>query len=260
MPKIFKNPAEMIAARNEWLGNGLTIGFVPTMGALHEGHEALIKQARSDNKIVVLSIFVNPTQFNQKEDFEKYPNTLENDIKIAESLGVDAVFTPQYDDIYPDNYRYVLAENEFSKKLCGKDRPGHFDGVLTIVMKLFNIVKPSKAYFGEKDFQQLELIKGMVSAFFMDLEIIPVAIVRESDGLAKSSRNVRLNSDGRALAPKIYQIISNSKNTDLASEELTKAGFVVDYVTDIGNRRFVAVKTKLTHDGGEVRLIDNVKI
>ena len=139
MPKIFKNPAEMIAARNEWLGNGLTIGFVPTMGALHEGHEALIKQARSDNKIVVLSIFVNPTQFNQKEDFEKYPNTLENDIKIAESLGVDAVFTPQYDDIYPDNYRYVLAENEFSKKLCGKDRPGHFDGVLTIVMKLFNI-------------------------------------------------------------------------------------------------------------------------
>ncbi len=260
MPKIFKNPTEMIAARNEWHMQGLTIGFVPTMGALHEGHAELIKNARSDNQIVVLSIFVNPTQFNQKEDFEKYPSTIEKDLEIAKKLGVDAVFTPQYDDIYPDNYRYVLAENDFSKKLCGKDRPGHFDGVLTIVMKLFNIVKPSKAYFGEKDFQQLELIKGMVSAFFMDLEIVPVAIVREADGLAKSSRNVRLNSDGRALAPKIYKIITNAKTAEAAEKELRTAGFVVDYVTDIGNRRFVAVKTNLTHDGSEVRLIDNAKI
>jgi pantoate--beta-alanine ligase len=260
MPVIIPNPREMIKARNLWLEKGLSIGFVPTMGALHEGHEELIKNARREHQIVVLSIFVNPTQFNNKNDLEKYPNTLDADIKTAQRLGVDAIFTPKYDDIYPDNYRYVLAENEFSKQLCGKDRPGHFDGVLTIVMKLFNIVKPAKAYFGEKDFQQLELIKCMVSAFFMDLEIVPVAIVRENDGLAKSSRNMRLNIAGRAIAPKIHEIITNSQSAESASHKLTATGFLVDYVTDIGNRRFVAVKTSLTHDGGEVRLIDNVKI
>lgn len=236
------------------LGKDGTVGFVPTMGALHMGHEELIKRARKENDFVVLSIFVNPTQFNDPSDLEKYPKTWEQDMEMAKRNSVDTVFYPRYTEMYPDSYRYKMTENEYSKLLDGAHRPGHFDGVLSVVMKLFNIVMPTKAYFGEKDFQQLTLIKGMAESYFMNLEIVPVPTVREKDGLAMSSRNTRLTSEERQKAPAIYKAITESKTTAEATAKLNSQGFHVDYVTDIGNRRFVAAKL------GEVRLIDNVEI
>lgn len=224
------------------------------MGALHEGHASLLRAASNETDLVVLSIYVNPTQFNDPKDFEKYPITWEQDLAIAEKEKVSAVFAPTYPQMYPDGYRYKVSENEFSNDLCGAHRPGHFDGVLSVVMKLFNIVQPTKAYFGEKDFQQLQLIKGMVESFFLALEIKAVPTMRESDGLAMSSRNVRLSSEERQKAPQIYKIISSAKSAENASVELANLGFKVDYVKDIDGRRFVAAFL------GAVRLIDNVKI
>lgn len=235
------------------------IGFVPTMGALHFGHETLLKQARAENDWVVLSIFVNPTQFNDKKDLEKYPKTWDQDLAVAQRAQVDAIFFPTFEDMYPDNYKYKISETDFSNQLCGAHRPGHFDGVLSVVMKLFQIVQPTKAYFGEKDYQQLQLIRGMVKAFFLPLEIVPVPTVRETDGLAMSSRNVRLTSSQRQLAPWIYKIISNEKDISIARQKLQDLGFKVDYLQDFvfeGNekRRFVAAFL------GDVRLIDNTVV
>lgn len=251
MSDVLRSPSDFKNWRRQKNGS---VGFVPTMGALHAGHEELLKRARKENDFVVLSIFVNPTQFNDPTDLEKYPKTWDQDLAMAERNQVDAIFYPRYDEMYPDSYRYKVAENEYSKLLDGAHRPGHFDGVLSVVMKLFNIVAPTKAYFGEKDFQQLTLIKGMVDSFFMNLEIIPVPTVREKDGLAMSSRNTRLTAEERAKAPLIYKIITESKTADEATQKLNSQGFKVDYVTDIGSRRFVAAKL------GEVRLIDNVEI
>jgi pantoate--beta-alanine ligase len=218
------------------------------------GHETLIQKCRKENDVCALSIFVNPTQFNDKKDFEKYPNTFDSDLKIAERNSVDVVFAPTFESMYPDNYKYKLSEQEFSRMLCGKDRPGHFDGVLTIVMKLFQIVRPNRAYFGEKDFQQLSLIQGMIRAFFLPVEIVPVATVREQSGLAMSSRNARLNEIERVKAAEIYKVIKNSKTAPEAESHLQSAGFKVDYVFDLNNRRFVAATI------ADVRLIDNVEI
>ncbi|WP_413582765.1 pantoate--beta-alanine ligase [Bdellovibrio sp. HCB288] len=251
MIHVLRTPAEFKAWRKNQKGS---IGFVPTMGALHSGHEELMKNARRENDVVVLSIFVNPTQFNDPKDFEKYPLTWDQDLKIAENNKVDAIFYPRYPDMYPDEYRYKVSENNYSKLLDGAHRPGHFDGVLSVVMRLFNVVDPTKAYFGEKDFQQLSLIKGMVEAFFMNVEIVPVATVRESDGLAKSSRNLLLTKEEREKAPIIYKTITTVKSAEEAAKALTAAGFDVDYVTDVQGRRFVAARL------GSVRLIDNVQI
>ncbi|ASD62367.1 pantoate--beta-alanine ligase [Bdellovibrio bacteriovorus] len=251
MTQVLRSPSEFQAWRRKQSG---TVGFVPTMGALHTGHEELIKQARKNNDLVVLSIFVNPTQFNDPKDLEKYPQTWDQDLAMAEKNNVDAIFFPRYPEMYPDNYRYKVSENEYSTLLDGAHRPGHFDGVLSVVMKLFNVVRPTKAYFGEKDFQQLTLIQGMVESFFMDLEIVPVPTVREEDGLAKSSRNLRLTPEERKKAPAIFKAITKSKTAAEAAASLSAQGFIVDYVTDVGNRRFVAAKL------GEVRLIDNVQI
>lgn len=255
--KIIKTPADFIEWRNE---NPQNLGFVPTMGALHLGHEELLKNARTNNELVVLSIFVNPTQFNDKKDLQNYPKTWEQDLEIAKNNGVDVIFYPDFESIYPDNYSYKISENDKSKILCGASRPGHFDGVLTIVMKLLNIIKPNRAYFGEKDFQQLSLIRGMVDAFFMPVEIVPVPIVREFDGLALSSRNVHLSDDGRKIAPKIYEIIKSAKNIDDAKQQLQDLGFKIDYLEETWGRRLVAIFTNLTKTGNELRLIDNVEI
>lgn len=251
MSEVLRSPSEFKVWRRGQKGS---VGFVPTMGALHAGHEELIKKARIENDFVVLSIFVNPTQFNDPSDLEKYPKTWEQDLEMAQRNSVDAIFYPRYNEMYPDNYRYKISENEYSKLLDGAHRPGHFDGVLSVVMKLFNIVMPTRAYFGEKDFQQLSLIKGMVESFFMNLEIVPVPTVREKDGLAMSSRNTRLTADERAKAPAIFRAITECKTAEEAAAKLNSEGFKVDYVCDIGNRRFVAAKL------GEVRLIDNVEI
>lgn len=253
MALVMKTP-EALQAWRQQIAPDLKVGFVPTMGALHAGHETLLKQAAAENDIVVLSIFVNPTQFNDPKDFEKYPATWDQDVKMAEKNGVHIIFAPQFDSMYPDNYKYKVVENDFSLKLCGADRPGHFDGVLSVVMKLFLLVRPFKAYFGEKDFQQLSLIQGMVKAFFLPLEIVPVPTVREADGLAMSSRNVRLTPEQRALAPKIYQTLKSSSSALEAQKTFESWGWKVDYVTDLNQRRFAAVRM------GEVRLIDNVSI
>lgn len=231
-----------------------SVGFVPTMGALHEGHGALLRRARAENQHVVLSVFVNPTQFNDPTDLEKYPRTLEADAKLARECGVDYLFLPDASSMYADGYHYKVNEDAFSKLLCGAHRPGHFDGVLTVVLKLFQLVRPDRAYFGEKDFQQLELIRGMVQAFFLDLEIVPVPTVRETDGLALSSRNIRLAPRERELAPSFARILGASPTATDARTALEHAGFDVDYVEDRDGRRFGAVKL------GGVRLIDNLEI
>ncbi len=239
--------------RRYGLSHELTIGFVPTMGALHAGHVSLMERSRRENDISVATIYVNPTQFNNPDDLAKYPHTLEEDSRIAKEAGVDYLIVPAYKQIYPDGYRYKVTENSLSNQLCGAHRPGHFDGVLTVVMKLLNLVKPTRAYFGEKDHQQLELVRGMTQAFFLETEIIGCPTVRESDGLAMSSRNANLSPDARALAPKFYSALKGSASPEEAIQQLTSDGFEVDYVEEIGARRYGAV-----HLGG-VRLIDNVK-
>lgn len=251
MLKVVRSASELIELRKSISGS---VGFVPTMGALHEGHASLINLSRENNHFTILSLFVNPTQFNDPKDFEKYPQTFESDKDLAEKSGVDILFYPQYSEIYADNYRYKISENEFSKILCGAHRPGHFDGVLTVVMKLFNITKPDRAYFGEKDFQQLTLIKDMVRAFFMPVEIISGPTVRETSGLAKSSRNIRLSEQGKVKAALIYQTLMSERNIEKAKNILTQNGFQIDYLEDHGARRYVAAYLE------GIRLIDNVEI
>ncbi|PNV84045.1 MAG: pantoate--beta-alanine ligase [Sulfurimonas sp.] len=198
--KIISSPLEL----KEHLKNiKLSVGFVPTMGALHEGHISLIKKAKEQNEMVVVSIFLNPTQFLKGEDLEKYPKKDEADKKICSLSGVDVIFFPQTSDMYGVDEVSILAPKVRGYVLEGQSRPGHFNGVLTVVMKLLNIVNPTRAYFGKKDAQQLNLISLMVKQLFMNVEIVPVDTVREKDGLALSSRNIYLNKDERVEALKV---------------------------------------------------------
>lgn len=248
--KIIDSVSDFIELRSQIV---CSVGFVPTMGALHSGHISLIKKSNENCDLTVVSIFVNPTQFNNPDDLIKYPNTLEKDIQKLIELGVDYLFLPNFDDMYPDDYKYRVIESDFSLKLCGKNRPGHFDGVLSVVMKLLNIVRPGQAFFGEKDFQQLSLIKGMVQAFFMNVEIISVATVREVDGLAMSSRNLRLSVEARERAPLIYKELKSASDLNEKKNNLEMAGFEVDYIEQFEDRIFVAAKMD------DIRLIDNVE-
>jgi len=252
--KIVNTPQDWQALLGSDALAGKRIGLVPTMGALHPGHISLMSRARAECDIVVASIFLNPTQFNDASDLEHYPQPFDEDCRMAEEAGVDYVFAPDKELLYPDGYRYRVSETEFSKELCGAHRPGHFDGVLTVVLKLFQVVRPQRAYFGEKDFQQLTLIEGMVKAFFLDIEIVPCPIVREEDGLAMSSRNRRLSSEGRALAPCFHEILNTKHTTNEVHRQLEAEGFEVDYVIDREGRRYGAVVLE------QVRLIDNVPI
>ncbi len=233
------------------------VGFVPTMGALHKGHESLIRRSVTESNITVVSIYVNPTQFDNQRDLAVYPNTLAEDKAILEDLGVDVLLMPTFEQIYPDGFRYQVSESEFSRKLCGAHRDGHFTGVLTVVMKLLNIVRPARAYFGEKDFQQYQLIKDMARTFFLDVKIVPCEIVRESDGLALSSRNLNLDACAREKAPLIHNLISGNSTDDEIAGRLAKAGFDVDYVQSRYGRRFAAAKVG---ENPVVRLIDNVPL
>lgn len=250
-PLVFETIQSFLEYRSG-LQRKLKVGFVPTMGALHAGHASLLKRSVLENDVTVLSIFINPTQFNDTSDFANYPKTWTEDLALAKDCGIGAIITPTYAQLYPDNYHYKVCESEFSKILCGKSRVGHFDGVLTVVMKLLNIVAPTKAYFGEKDFQQLQLIKEMVTTFFMPVEVISCPTLREQSGLAKSSRNSRLSPEGLEKAALIYNYSKKFKTVDEVKTNLTKNGFTLDYVEDHFGRRFVAAFL----DG--VRLIDNV--
>lgn len=229
------------------------VGFVPTMGALHNGHKSLIKRALEENEIAVVSIFVNPTQFDDKKDLANYPKDNEKDFEILQDMGVDYFFHPTYNELYPDDYKYKVVENSFSKKLCGASRPGHFDGVLTVVMKLLNIINPQRSYFGEKDYQQYKLVKNMCDAFFMSTEIILCPTVRDDDGLALSSRNALLTPTERENAALFPSLLKSKLSPDEIKRELIKQGFKIDYIEDMDGRRFGAVYI------GNVRLIDNVQ-
>ncbi|MBX3016508.1 MAG: pantoate--beta-alanine ligase [Bdellovibrionaceae bacterium] len=243
---------EMRAYRR--LFGGESVGFVPTMGALHEGHASLIRRARLENQHVVVSIYVNPTQFNNADDLAKYPRPIEKDLELADEAGADVVWTPEYDELYPDAYRYKVTESEVSKTLEGEFRPGHFDGMLSVVLKLLNGAQPTRAYFGEKDWQQLSLVRGMVEALLVPTEIVPVATLREADGLAMSSRNVRLSDAERKIAPLLHQVLTQVDDPARGTQILTEKGFRVEYIREWDGRRLAAAWL------GNVRLIDNVEI
>jgi pantoate--beta-alanine ligase len=230
-----------------------TVGFVPTMGALHAGHRSLIDRSRSENQITVVSSFVNPTQFNEAEDYETYPRSWEPDLRMLNEAGADYLFSPEYSMLYPDAFAYRVGETTLSRELCGAFRPGHFEGVLTVVMKLLQLVKADKAYFGEKDYQQYLLIKGLADAFFVPTVIIPCATVREPDGLAMSSRNIRLSETGRAKAAEFAAVLRAPMEPGQRWRRLSALG-KVDYLQERFGRRFGAISIE------GVRLIDNVEI
>lgn len=246
---------------NEWirfrrnLSPELTIGFAPTMGNLHAGHASLFLASQKENNYTVSSLFINPTQFNQADDFTHYPRSLDADLQLMEKTGVDFCILPHDKAMYPDQYNYQVHEHQLSQLMEGKHRPGHFDGVLTVVMKLLNLVKPQHAYFGEKDYQQYVLIREMTAAFFMDVDIIACPIIREPSGLAYSSRNNRLNQEQKALAEIFAQLFQQKdKNCIQIQEELMTKNIAVEYIEEYENRRFAAVRI------GEIRLIDNYTI
>ncbi len=230
------------------------VGFVPTMGALHQGHLSLVEASRENNAFTIVSVFINPEQFDDRADFDAYPDDYRKDLGQLKNAGVDAVLMPDAAQIYADDYRFKVTESDFSQRLCGAHRPGHFDGVLTVVMRLLNLVQPDNAYFGEKDYQQLQLIRDMVAAFFMPVNIVACATVREADGLAMSSRNQHLDAGNRVKAASLYAALKQSRTATEARQTLAGKGFDVDYVEDIANRRLAAAQL------GNTRLIDNVEI
>jgi pantoate--beta-alanine ligase len=279
--KLFKKPSELKDHIASLKREGKTVGFVPTMGYLHEGHLSLVRCSKKENDITVVSIFVNPTQFGKNEDFDRYPRDLKRDLKLLEKEGVDAVFAPSVEDIYPRGFSTFVEETELSKLWEGAFRPGHFRGVCTIVAKLFNIVKPDRAYFGEKDYQQLQVIKRMVRDLDMDVQVVGCPIVREDDGLAMSSRNTYLSPEERKQAAAIYEsfllaqklVKGGERNPEVIVREMEKLlkSFPliekIDYIAIVDPETLKPVKEI---KGGErilvavhmpsARLIDNWKI
>ena len=251
--KLFHELAGWRALRHAPGWAGRSVGFVPTMGALHAGHTALLQRARAENDRVVLSIFVNPRQFDNPADLAAYPRPLDRDLALAAPYA-DAVIAPPAAAMYPDGYRYRVSEHELAARLEGAHRPGHFDGVLTVVLKLFNLVQPQRAYFGEKDWQQLQLVRDMAAALLLPVEIVPCATVRDPDGLALSSRNHRLSPAARTRAAAFPRLLRTAPGAGPAAAQLRAAGFDVDYVEDCAGVRLGAVRVE------GVRLIDNVRL
>lgn len=200
-----------------------TIGLVPTMGYLHDGHLTLAANARQENELVVMSIFVNPTQFGPNEDFESYPRDLARDTKLAQSAGVDIIFAPSVEEMYPHDGGIRIRAGRQAELLCGASRPGHFDGVLQVVAKLFHLVQPDRAYFGQKDAQQVAIIQTMVRDYNFPVELRIVPVVREEDGLAKSSRNIYLSPLDRSQAPAIQQALQLAKRELQETQDVKKA-------------------------------------
>jgi len=234
--------------------NGRRIGFVPTMGALHRGHASLVERCRRENEFVVVSIFVNPTQFNDPKDLARYPRTFDDDLEMLARLSVDEVFMPDTAELYPNGYRFRVEEDGISSFMEGVRRPGFFQGVMTVVLKLLNLVRPDRAYFGEKDYQQLQVISGMVKDFFIPVEIVPCTTLRENSGLAESSRNRLLSFTARQKAAAIHHALTASVTAGEATLLLQAEGFDVDYVEEHWGRRFAAASLE------GVRLIDNVPL
>ena len=228
-------------------------GFIPTLGALHEGHMSLIEPSLQQNDCTVVSIYLNPTQFNKESDLESYPSTLSEDVEKLKQAHVDVLFLPDYQTVYPDNFAFRVTEENLSHRFCGKFRPGHFDGVLTVVLKLLNIIKPTKAYFGEKDYQQLRLIERMCDALYLSTEIVACPTYREESGLAYSSRNALLPLDLRLnVAPLLYQTLLTNQTLEMKQKALEEMGFEVEYLEEYEGRILAAANLS------GVRLIDNV--
>lgn len=275
--RIYEEISKIRETVTAWKRDGLTVGLVPTMGYLHEGHKSLIDAARRENDRVVVSIFVNPMQFGPSEDFDSYPRDLDKDAKLCEDAGVDLIFHPNAEEMYTEGFCSYVDMNGLTTELCGKSRPTHFRGVQTVVLKLFNIVTPDKAYFGQKDAQQLAVIKRMVTDLNVGTEIVGCPIIREADGLAKSSRNTYLNEEERKAALILHKSLEAGKalvesgetdaeavkaaiTSEIETEPLAKIDYVdiVDFNTiskieKIEGSVLVAIAVYI----GKTRLIDN---
>jgi len=230
---------EMQTYASECRRCGKSIGFVPTMGALHEGHLSLIRKSAAENDITIVSIFVNPTQFGANEDLDKYPRTLERDTELSKTAGADIIFAPTASAMYNMDYATYINVESLTQGLCGKSRPTHFRGVTTVVAKLFNIVPPQRAYFGQKDAQQLAIISKMTTDLNMPIEIVSCPIVREPDGLAMSSRNAYLTPDERAQVPILCEALTIAKN--LISSGETKSAIIKEKIISILNSKNLAI-------------------
>lgn len=278
--QLLKTVAEVRQWVKERREQKQSIGFVPTMGYLHEGHLTLARRARECCEAVIMSIFVNPTQFGPQEDFERYPRDLERDLKLAGEVGVDAVFAPEVAEMYPPGYATYVEVEGLTAILCGASRPGHFRGVATVVTKLFNIVQPDRAFFGQKDYQQAVVIQRLVQDLNIPVEIITVPTVREPDGLALSSRNKYLNAEERKQALSLYralklgekmilsgerrvEVVQQAMAREISSQPLAR----IDYVSindaetlkpleEIGGKVLLAVAVWI----GKTRLIDNLVV
>jgi len=277
---IFTEKEKLTPYIKNLISEGKTIGFIPTMGALHEGHLSLAKESIAKNDITIVSIFINPTQFNNPEDLEKYPRTEEKDIDLLTSIGVDFVYLPTVSDLYEENevakkYNFGGIENVME----GKFRPGHFDGVATIVAKLLRAVNPTRAYFGEKDFQQIRVVQEMVKQEAIHVEIVPMPIFRAENGLALSSRNMRLSAENLEAAPFIYQVLKEAvelKNNGKLPKEIkkfveetfAKSPFELEYFEITDEEQLLpisefneAIKSRgfIVAYAGDIRLIDNIQ-
>jgi pantoate--beta-alanine ligase len=260
---------------------GKSIGFVPTMGYLHEGHISLIRCSKKDNDVTVVSIFVNPIQFGENEDLDRYPRDIERDLQICRDEGVDFVFYPSVDEMYPDGFSTYVEVEGLTDKLCGAFRPGHFKGVTTVVNKLFNILQPDRAYFGEKDYQQLKVIQKMVKDLNMNVEVIGCPVVREKDGLALSSRNKYLSEKERESALSISRALFEGKKMFEKGEKdpqkiISKMKKIISSYPEVKNVQYIEIvdpetlepKKKVEKGDliavavfvGNTRLIDNIKI
>ena len=277
--RLISSSEEMHLLCKELKNRPFNVGLVPTMGALHDGHISLIKKSIEDNEITLVSIFLNPAQFNSETDLKSYPKTIEDDSKLCESLEVDFLFIPSVDQIYPPGFSSWVNIEGVADKLCGIERPGHFKGVSTVVMKLLMICNPDLAYFGEKDFQQFLIIKRMCSDFMLDTEIVLCPIIREKDGLALSSRNVNLSQKDRSLAILIIQAMKQIEKSfhegetncfeliRKGKEILAVPGLDIEYLDivdsedleslqKISNVARIMIAVKI----GSVRLIDNLSL
>jgi len=275
---IYKTAEELRSFVTEERKQGHRIAFVPTMGALHEGHLSLVRRALKENDCCIVSVFVNPTQFNNPRDLETYPRTLDADSHLLASIGTTALFAPEVETIYPEPDTRVFHVGAVAEVMEGKYRPGHFNGVMQVVSRLFDLVQPDCAYFGEKDFQQIAVLRAMAREIKSPVEIIACPIVREEDGLARSSRNTLLSEEGRAQAPNIYRILSESRtwSKELSPKEvIERATQLLDAIPTLRVEYFEIVDADtlqpitrwedspkphgcITVYCGEVRLIDNI--
>jgi|YNPNPStandDraft_1061719.scaffolds.fasta_scaffold18924_3 pantoate--beta-alanine ligase len=278
--RVLETIAAMKQQMKAWRQAGKSVGLVPTMGYFHEGHLSLMRQARAENDAVVVSLFVNPTQFGPHEDLERYPRDFAQDCRKAEALGVDVLFAPTAEEMYPPGYCTYVHVEGLTDSLCGASRPGHFRGVATVVLKLFHIIPADRAYFGEKDFQQLRVIQRMVADLNLDVEIIPMPIVREPDGVAMSSRNAYLNPAERQAAGVLYRALQRAQEAVAAgerdarklqqavtafirSEPLARIDYVavvdpqtLEEVSEVAGPTLLALAVHI----GPARLIDNVML